>query len=244
MFFWSNAPALTAAEGPDQQDPAVDDEFYDDSTDFLDEETSGQVVLVSDPLESWNRAMFLVNDRLYFWALKPVCQGYNVVLPGAARIGLKNFFVNVGGPGRMVNCLLQTKPEEAHAEWLRFLVNTTFGILGFWDVVAGEPELALNDEDLGQSLAVYGVGDGAYLVWPIIGPSTVRDTIGRIGDAFLRPTFYIEPFLASAGVWTLDQVNETSFRIGDYETLKEAAFEPYEALKNGYIQLRIKKIEE
>ncbi len=224
---------------------AGDEDYDDDNLDFLEEEASdASMVTVADPLAPWNRAMFHFNDKLYFWVLKPVCQGYNYVLPTAARTGMKHFFINAAAPIRLINCLLQGKVLEAEGEWSRFLMNSTVGVLGFGNPAETIPDLRLNDEDLGQSLGVFGIGDGCYIVWPIIGPSTLRDSIGEIGDGFLNPRFYLQPFMLSAGLWTLEKVNDTSFRIGDYETLKDAAIEPYEALRDAYIQLRMKKMAE
>lgn len=99
-------------------------------------------------------------------------------------------------------------------------------------------------EDFGQTLGAYGIGNGIYIVWPLLGPSTLRDTIGIAGDNFLKPVSYIEPLDLSLGVTGLRIINETSFKIGDYETFKNAALEPYEGLRNAYIQNRAKKIKE
>ena len=124
------------------------------------------------------------------------------------------------------------------------MVNSTVGVLGFVNPAKRWPELSPSEEDLGQALAIYGIGDGFYIVWPVLGPSTLRDSVGMVGDWFLDPVSYVEPFEAYLGVWTLENVNDTSFRIGDYESLKEAAIDPYIALRNIYIQNRKKKIGE
>jgi len=124
------------------------------------------------------------------------------------------------------------------------LINSTVGVLGFGDPAKRWPELSPSEEDLGQTLATYGIGDGFYIVWPILGPSTLRDSVGMVGDWFLDPTFYVEPLEAYLAVWTVENVNETSFRIGDYESFKEAAIDPYIALRHAYIQNRKKKVEE
>ncbi|MFZ5569808.1 MAG: MlaA family lipoprotein [Thermodesulfobacteriota bacterium] len=222
-----------------------DEDFDDEDLDFLDEEElDDPAASVPDPLEPWNRAMFHFNDRLYFWLLKPVCRGYNYLLPVFARTGIKHFFVNAAAPIRIFNCLLQGRVMDAEAEWARFLMNSTVGAAGFGNPAETIPDLYRRDEDLGQSLGAFGIGDGFYLIWPVIGPSTLRDSLGDIGDGFLNPRFYLNPFLLSAGLWSLEKVNDTSFRLGDYETLMEAAMEPYDALRDGYIQSRMKKIAE
>jgi len=211
---------------------------------FSDEETEEEVAHVADPLQSWNRAMFHINDKLYFWILKPVSRGYKAVIPTPVRSGVRNFFHNISAPVRIVSALLQGKGRKASAELTNFLINSTVGVLGFGNPAKRWPELAPSEEDIGQTLASYGIGDGFYIVWPILGPSTLRDSIGMVGDWFLDPTSYVEPFEAYAAVWTLENVNATSFRIGDYESLKEAAIDPYIALRNAYIQNRKKKVSE
>lgn len=244
---FSDEQAAQAEERPqdassfDQSDPFSDD-YDEEDMSFLEEEVPTRPV--SDPLEPWNRAMFHFNDKMYFWFLKPVAEGYAWAIPAVARVGVKNFFFNVNTPVRLVNCLLQGKGEAAHTEWVRLLFNTAFGFLGFWDSARIYLEVERVEADLGQTIGKYGVGSGWYIVWPVIGPSTLRDTAGETGDMFLSPTFYVEPFLLSAGIWSFRKVNDTSFRIGDYETIKEAAFEPYAAIRDGYIQYRRKKLEQ
>jgi phospholipid-binding lipoprotein MlaA len=211
---------------------------------FLDEEPEEEALRVSDPLQPWNRAMFQFNDKLYFWLLKPVAKGYKAVVPRPVRSGVRNFFHNITAPLRIVSALLQGKGRKASAELTGFLINTTVGILGFGDPAKSWPELDSSEEDLGQTLATYGVGNGWYIVWPFLGPSTVRDTVGMVGDWFLDPTKYVDPLEASLEIWIVESVNDTSFRIGDYESLKEAAIDPYISLRNAYIQNRKKKVEE
>lgn len=211
------------------------DEYFDD-----EEEN----VRIADPIEPWNRAMFHVNDKLYFWVMKPVAQGYKAVTPEIVRIGVKNFFHNLTTPVRFVNCMLQGKPKAASEELGAFMVNTVVGVLGFGDPAKNNPHIRPHDEDFGQTLAIYGIGDGFYIVWPLFGPSTLRDSVGLGGDMFLDPVSYVEPAAASTGIGLYEQVNALSFRIGDYESLKEAAINPYEAFRNAYMQYRQKKIKE
>jgi phospholipid-binding lipoprotein MlaA len=213
--------------------------------DFFEEEFEEKKLQVADPLSPWNRAMFHFNDKLYFWALKPLARGYKAVAPDFIRTGVKNFFRNITTPIRLVNCMLQAKGKGAAVEFSRFIVNTTIGVLGFGSPADKYPLLAPPDaEDLGQTLGNYGLGNGFYLVWPILGPSTLRDSIGRAGDFFLDPVSYVEPAEASMGIRGFDMVNNTSFRIGDYESLKKAAIDPYTALRDVYLQVREKKIKE
>jgi len=221
-----------------------DSEMEDKSDeDFFEDEFEEDKVQVADPLSPWNRAMFHFNDKLYFWAVKPVARGYKAIAPDFIRTGAKNFFRNITTPIRLVNCMLQAKGKAAAVEFSRFVVNTTIGVLGFGSPADKYPKLAPPDsEDLGQTLGNYGLGNGFYLVWPILGPSTLRDSIGRAGDFFLDPVSYVEPAEASVGIRAFDTVNNTSFHIGDYETLKKSAIDPYTALRDIYLQVRENKI--
>ena len=225
----------------------VDSEFLDDSLDFLDEEDEEieDGIRIADPIEPWNKVMFQFNDKLYFWVLKPVARGYRAVVPYVVRNSVKNFFINLTFPARFVNSLLQAKGQNASDELGRFLFNSTVGVLGFWDA-AGRfyPNLNPAPEDLGQTLGNYRIGHGFYIVWPILGPSTLRDSVGLVGDGFLNPVTYVEPTTASLGITSYDRVNGLSFRIGDYEALKDAALDPYEAFRDAYIQYRYKKVAE
>ena len=193
---------------------------------------------IADPIEPWNRAMFQFNDKLYFWALKPVARGYNAVVPEPARISVRSFFRNVAMPVRFVNSLFQGKFKAAGTELARFGINTTIGLVGFFDVAKSRFDLEAHNEDLGQTLGYYGMGGLMYIVWPFIGPSNVRDTIGFAGDSFLNPVNYIEPFEAAFGVSAYEQLNRTSLELGTYEDMVESALEPYIAVRDAYIQYR------
>lgn len=209
-----------------------------------DQNPAGQGEIIArneiyDPLEPLNRAFFEFNDRLYFWVLKPISRGYKWVVPEPLRKGVKNFFVNILMPVRAVNCLLQGKPRRFGNELARFFINSTAGVGGLGDPAGKALKFEIYEEDLGQTLGVYGAGPGFFINWPVLGPSSVRDTLGLVGDSFLNPLNYIldstKYNLAARGVKT---VNSTSFRIGEYEALKEAAFDPYVSLRNAYHQNR------
>jgi len=219
----------------------------EENDEFLDEfesEFEEKAVTVADPLSLWNRAMFHFNDKLYFWLLKPVAKGYRVVIPGVVRTGVRNFFSNIYTPIRLTSCILQGKAKAGGTELTRFVVNTTVGILGFGDPAQKYLNLDISDEDLGQTLGAYGIGNGFYLVWPLLGPSTLRDSVGMVGDRFLNPINYVKPVEASVAIWSYDKINETSLHIGDYESIKEAAVEPYEAFRDAYIQYRNNKVKQ
>ena len=193
---------------------------------------------IADPIEPWNRAMFQFNDKLYFWVLKPVARGYNKVVPEPVRVSVRNFFRNVTMPIRFVNCLLQGKLVGAGTELTRFVLNTTVGLAGFFDVAKSRFELNARNEDFGQTLGFYGMGGLMYIVWPFLGPSNVRDTIGFAGDTFLDPVNYLDPFEAAFGVQAYERINSTSLELGTYEDMKKSSLEPYIAVRDAYIQYR------
>ena len=214
------------------------------SLDYVEEEGQERAPTVPDPLEPFNRVMFHFNDKLYFWVLKPVAQGYKDVVPEGARISVRNFFSNVIFPIRFANCLLQGNFNGAAIELSRFTVNTLLGLGGLFDPASSqEMKLVKQDADFGQTLGVYGVGQGIFLTWPVFGPSTPRDTVGLAGDWVVNPMTYLSPWYLPYALKGYDRVNEVSLRIGDYEALKEAAIDPYLALRDAYLQWRQKKVE-
>jgi phospholipid-binding lipoprotein MlaA len=183
--------------------------------------------------------MYHFNDKLYFWALKPIAQGYGMIVPEIARAGVQNFFYNLRFPIRFISCLLQADLKCTGRELGRFVINSIWGLAGFLDPASSEElNLPKQNVDLGQTLGVYGLGHGFYIVWPILGPSSVRDSIAIAGDYFLYPVSYIHPWELWLGVRGYEEVNATSLAIGDYETLKEAAMDPYEAIRDAYVQHR------
>jgi phospholipid-binding lipoprotein MlaA len=233
---------------PEDQKPPEDKNetpgISDKDLDTLYAEATEGVVHVADPIAPFNRAMFHFNDKFYFWILKPVTKGYEYVVPTPLRIAVKNFFFNLITPVRLVNCLLQGKFYSAGTEFTRFLLNSTAGMLGFLNPAQNYPQLEAKDEDLGQTFGTYGIGNGFYIVWPFLGPSTLRDTVGIAGDLFLNPVAYVQPTEAAFEIDAIEKVNTTSFHIGDYEALKEAALDPYSAIRDAYIQSRAKKVKE
>ena len=203
-----------------------------------------ETATIPDPLEPFNRAMFVFNDKLYFWVLKPVAQGYKKVVPEAPRVGVKNFFSNLKFPIRFVSSLLQADFRGAAAEVGRFAVNTIWGVGGLLDPASSKQlDIPKKDADLGQTLGIYGLGQGFYIVLPFLGPYSARDSIGIAGDYFLYPVSYITPWYDWLAVRAYEEVNDTSLRIGDYEFIKEAAIDPYLALRDAYSQYRQKKVE-
>ncbi|HUH66505.1 MAG TPA: VacJ family lipoprotein [Syntrophales bacterium] len=244
------APATPAAETKPAETPAAPAESQSDTNDlageYKEEPQAEQAPPIADPIEPFNRAMFEFNDKVYFWVLKPVAQGYKAVVPEDARVSVKNFFSNLGFPIRFVSCLLQADVECAAAEVGRFTVNTVWGIGGLMDPASTKQvDLKKQDVDLGQTLGIWGVGQGFYIVWPLIGPSSARDSIDIAGEYFLYPLSYTSE-IAPWYVWPIarsyEEINRTSLRIGDYEALKSAAIDPYLAVRDAYIQYRWKKV--
>ena len=198
---------------------------------------------VSDPIEPVNRGIFYVNDKLYRWVLKPVAKGYKFVVPDPVRVSVRNFFLNLGTPIRAVNALLQGKFGDTGTELARFGINSTIGMAGLFDA-AKEFHLTRKDEDTGQTLGVYGLGPGFYLVLPILGPSGARDAVGLVGDTYLDPLTYLLSFEWSLGAQFVRSQTDLTFRINEYEELTDAAVDPYAAVKDFYLQYRAKKIKE
>jgi phospholipid-binding lipoprotein MlaA len=225
---------------------------YEDEEDeeYLEEEV---METIADPLKPFNRLMFDFNDKLYFYLLKPVAQVYEVVLPDSVRISIRNFISNITTPVRLLNCILQGKAEKAATEYSRFMVNTIAGGLGFFDVAKKYSNLEKQDEDFGQTLGFYGMKEGFYIVWPFFGPSTVRDTLGSVGNYFFDPFVYMNTTTdigitkinnIHSGITITNRVNETSLTLGIYEEFKESSFDPYVSMRSAYFELRRKKIKD
>ncbi len=208
-----------------------EDEFPDDAA-------------IPDPLEPMNRAFFAFNDAAYFWFFKPVAQGYSTVMPEVMRVSFRNFFTNLSMPIRLLSSLLQGKVEKAGIILVRFMVNSTAGFLGFQDVARQALDYPLQDEDLGQAFAFYGIGHGFYLNLPFLGASSLRDTAGWVGGLFVNPLDYIlEDWIPNLSARGLNIVNNTSLRVGEYEALKEASLDPYVAMRDAYFQYRKNLVE-
>jgi phospholipid-binding lipoprotein MlaA len=154
-------------------------------------------------------------------------------------------FHNIRFPVRFVNSLLQAKWLKARNEFCQFFLNTTVGFLGFADVASIYPELNTSPEDTGQTFAVWGWESSFYLMLPVFGPSTGRDSVGKVGDTLLDPLYWLVPGIPpSVALRAGEAVNDTTFRIGDYEAIKDASLDSYVAIRNGFIQHREKLINE
>ena len=214
----------------------------------LDSEGKEETVQIPDPFQSWNNAMFQFNDKLYFWVLRPVAKGYTAVVSEPFRNLFYNFFDNLRAPARMVNNLLQGKMKGAGNEFVRFVFNSTAGLGGLADAAKELLHIQRTSVDFGQTLGRYGVGQWWYIVWPVLGPSSPRDTLGLAVDRAMYPFSYISytnvSFGAATGVAAFETVNDTSFHLEEYEAFKEAAIDPYIAMRSAYVQNRKKTVEE
>ncbi len=199
---------------------------------------------VADPLYYVNYGVYQFNDKMYNWFIEPAANGYKFVVPDEIRSCVGNFFTNLFFPIRFINNLLQGDFRSAGTEAEIFFINTTVGMLGLGQVAQEALDLKIKDEDFGQTLGKYHVGEGIYIVWPFLGPSTLRDTLGMAGDSLFYPLNYLDAPEIVIGSKVLYSINSTSYRIEDYNTLRKGAIDPYTALKNGYIQQRQVKIKE
>ena len=234
--------------------PSISTNQQDEPNQITDENTASKspeleepVETIADPLEPVNRAFFHFNDKLYFWVLKPIATGYKTIIPEEGRIGVRNFFSNLTTPVRLVNCLLQANPKCAGTETLRFVLNTTIGVAGLFDPAKKRFNLEKQDKDFGQTLGIWGMGPVFYLNLPILGPLTLRDGLGYAVDVSLDPRTYLAIYVVIAGYintggWVLEEINESSLTLGEYEDLKKAALDPYIALREAYYQYRQNKI--
>ena len=196
-----------------------------------------------DPWERFNRAMFEFNRQLDRRVLKPAAKVWDAILPDLVQESLSNAIDNLSMPRRLVNNILQLKPEGAGRELARFFINISMGIGGFFDA-ASEVGIQKSDKDMGLTLGHYGVGPGPYLVLPFLPPSTVRDTIGYVADTSMDPRAYVFPFAANFGIKAGQVVNDRSLNLSIFEEFEQATFDLYTAVRNAYLQRRQRAVEE
>jgi phospholipid-binding lipoprotein MlaA len=216
-----------------------------------------------DPWEPMNTNIFEFNRQLDRFVLKPVAKGYNFVVPDLVQVGISNIFSNLRFGPRFLNNVFQGKLKGAGIEVGRFLINSTVGLAGFFDL-AKHIDLVTPEEDLGQTLGFYGVKPGPYLVLPLLQPFTVRDLVGYVGDIFLNPiNWLVVPIievdgvpsvvahkdrtmasLIQIGARVLNIVNERSRNLETYQGVEEATLDLYTAVRNAYLQKRAQEIRE
>ena len=209
-----------------------------------------------DPLEPMNRAVFNFNEMVDNNILEPVARGYKKVTPDPIEMVVGNFFSNLNDVVVLSNSILQLNYESALVSSARLLINTTFGIFGMIDIasdvsVANNINLSKRNEDFGQTLGRYGIGSGPYLVLPILGPSSLRDTVGigvdgffmdpvtqGITGIFLKDVAYLNSVALRLSVATARTINTRAQLLDVEKTLEEAALDKYEFMRDAYLQRR------
>lgn len=189
----------------------------------------------ADPWEGPNRKIFAFNEAVDRYALEPVATGWDYVVPEFVQTGIRNIFDHVNRPIVMVHNLLQGKPYDASVDLVRFTANTIFGFGGLVDVASmdGVPD---NDEDWGQTLGVWGFPRGPYVMLPFYGPSTVRQTVGEVGDAFSAPYSYFIPFWTSVATTGTRLLNTRAFYLEEIQQSRRDAFDYYVFVRDAYLQ--------
>lgn len=190
-----------------------------------------------DPIEGFNRAMYGFNEAVDTVLIKPVAQGYDAVLPSPVRTGVTNFFGNIADLFIGVNNLLQGKPDQAVSDIGRVLVNSTIGLLGVIDW-ASDMGMEKHEEDFGQTFGRWGAGDGAYVVLPILGPRTVRDTAGLVLDVAADPVSNIDHVPTRNSLLALRIVDTRADLLPADKVIEEAALDKYSYVRDGYLQRR------
>jgi phospholipid-binding lipoprotein MlaA len=190
-----------------------------------------------DPWENWNRKVFAFNESLDVHVLKPVATAYQKVVPSPVRAGVSNFFGNIQDAWSAVNHFLQGKPESGLQMVARFEINTLFGLLGLLDV-AQEAGLERQPEDFGQTLGVWGFGAGAYIVWPVLGPSSVRDSAALPLDRSASPALLLNDWGGELSLLSLQLVNTRAELLGATRVIDDIALDKYGFVRDGYLARR------
>lgn len=238
----SRPPLLSAAKSKTVSKAVLNDAAA--KADHLDDYGTG--VQVSDPLEKLNRATFWLNDGLYTVLLRPLSKGYEKVMPKFLRTGINNVFDNIKYPVRVVNCMLQGKFDRAGHETKKFALNTFAGVGGLVrisDKIVDTSDIP--EEDSGQTLGVWGIPHGPYIVLPILGPSSAREIAGLAGDYALHPANMGLYFHSKNGNhdWmylppSINTARNMPSQIEAYDALRKDAVDPYLAIRDAYIQQR------
>ncbi|MBD3669395.1 MAG: VacJ family lipoprotein [Gammaproteobacteria bacterium] len=190
-----------------------------------------------DPWESMNRSIYHFNDRFDYYVFNPVARGYQAVTPRWLDDGVTNFFNNLGDVPNSLNNLLQGKSLAAVSDIGRICINSTIGLLGFIDV-ATPMGLERHKEDFGQTMAVWGIAEGPYLVLPILGPSSVRGSAGWVGDFMTEPYYYVKDGNTYYGYMLIDAIDIRADLLGASRILEQASFDPYSFHRETYFQRR------
>ncbi|MDA0739014.1 MAG: VacJ family lipoprotein [Nitrospirae bacterium] len=221
------------------EETLVKDTYLDPFNDDVNTE------IIKDPWEPMNEHVFSFNLHVDRYVLKPVATGYAWLLPDPVEQAIGRAMTNIRFVPRTVNNLLQWKLENAGIEVGRFVVNSTVGVVGLFDIAGDYLDLPpVPAEDFGQTLARHGVQAGPYLVLPLLPPTTVRDGIGTVGDVLLDPLSYVLPFIPQASMRATEIVNERSKNLDLYEGVEVATLDMYGAVREAYAQKRSKVIRE
>jgi len=191
----------------------------------------------ADPLEPFNRAVFAFNDTVDTAVIKPVAKGYRRVVPGILRTGISNFFSNLEDVWLSVNDVLQGKFQQGVDDFGRVLFNSTFGIAGIFDF-ASELGFQKHNEDFGQTLGWWGVGSGAYLVLPILGPSTIRDGFGLLLDTQADLVFYIDGVPVHNSLYGTRAIGNRANLLDASSVIEQAALDKYAFVRDAWLQRR------
>ena len=251
IFLFIFLMGLTTVVQAGEKAPNIDfSELGDDSENVATEKGDGtsdkKDYKVSDPIGFINRPIYKFNDFLYTWIMRPTAKSYRRVVNKHIRSGLGNFFSNLKYPVRVLNNLLQGKVRRSGYETRNFLVNTTVGIFGFMNPAGKIFKKGASNEDMGQTLGHWGVGPGFYLMLPFLGPTTGRDFLGSVADGFITPSYYAFPhnFEYKLLLNGMTQVNDTSFKIEEYDMIKRDAFDPYLHVRDAYMQYRAQQVQQ
>ncbi len=219
------------------------DEYTVEDT-YLDPFDEHPSTVVQDPWEGFNSAVFDFNLGLDRRVIRPVAKGYHALVPDAAEEALGNAFSNVRIVPRLTNNLLQGKVSEAGVVVSRFLINSTIGLAGLFDVAEAHFGLtAPVEEDGGQTLAKLGMGTGPYLVLPLFSPTTIRDGVGTLADLAMDPLNYVLPFVAQASKRVSGTVNDRAQNLDTFEGIEDSTIDLYAAVRDAYGQTRVQAIE-
>jgi phospholipid-binding lipoprotein MlaA len=191
-----------------------------------------------DPWEPFNEKTFWFNRQVDRFVLKPVAKGYNAALPDPIRGGIANMFDNLDVTRRLVNNILQLRFDGAGRELARFAINSTVGVAGFFDVAGHVFDIAKSDRDTGQTLGIYGIGNGPYLVLPFLPPLTVRDFFGFVADEAMYPLSYFIPTGAVIGMSATEMISDRAANIDRYQGVEDTVVDLYGSVRNAYFQRR------
>ena len=245
ILFCAGAVSAEPPAGPPKVSttPAAGGEFDQFEGEF-GAETGKPAKKVFDPIEGFNRVMFKVNDKFYFWLAKPLARVYGFLLPQPVRVAVGRGFENLQAPLRMANHALQGRADPVGTELGRFIVNSTLGLGGLFDPADKWFHAKQVDADFGQTLGHYGVGTGFPLTLPLLGQTNFRDGVGMVPNSMFDPTYYF----TSGGVYLAEtaasKTNLLSLHIGDYEKIKKDALDPYTFIRDAHLQNREEKIKE